>query len=85
MGLVARNPGQSETQTSLPSHRETSQKSEISPVASLDVILSKKRITKVLTSLPGYAGWSAPALCCSQTPKARFSGIEAHIFIFTSL
>ena len=33
-----------------------------SPVASLDMILSKKRITKALIRLHGGAGWSAPLL-----------------------
>ena len=44
------------------SSTETSQKIEISLVASLDMILSKKRITKALISLCGCAGWSAPSL-----------------------
>ena len=41
---------------------ETSLKIEILPVASLHMILSKKRITKVLIRLRGCAGWSAPLL-----------------------
>ena len=41
---------------------ETSQKIEISPMASLDMMLSKKQITKALFSLHGCAGWSAPLL-----------------------
>ena len=41
---------------------ETSYKNENSLVASLDVILSNKRITKVLIRLHGCAGWSAPLL-----------------------
>ena len=40
----------------------TSQKIEISPVPSLHVILSTKRITKALIRLRGCAGWSAPVL-----------------------
>ena len=35
---------------------------EISLVASLDIIVSKKRLTKALVSLRGCAGWSAPLL-----------------------
>ena len=35
---------------------------EISLIASLDIILSKKRITKALIRLHGCAGWSAPLL-----------------------
>ena len=41
---------------------ETSKKIEISLVASLDMILSNKGITKALTSLRRCAGWSAPLL-----------------------
>ena len=35
---------------------------EISPVASLQIILSKTRIIKALIRLRGCAGWSAPVL-----------------------
>ena len=41
---------------------ETSYEIEISPEASLDMILYKKRITKVLIRLHACAGWSAPLL-----------------------
>ena len=41
---------------------EISYKIEISVVASLDMIHSKKQITKALISLCGCAGWSAPLL-----------------------
>ena len=41
---------------------ETSKKIEVSPVASLDIILSNMRITKALIRLRGCAGWSAPVL-----------------------
>ena len=40
----------------------TSQKIEILLVASLEIILSNKRITKVLIRLRICAGWSAPVL-----------------------
>ena len=44
------------------------------------MILSKKRITKVLIRLRGCAGWSAPVLFAnSQMPEDRFSRMEAHI------
>ena len=56
---------------------ETAQKIEISPVASLDMVLSIKRITKVLIRLRECAGWSAPLLFA--TPEYRFSHVEAHI------
>ena len=52
----------------------TSMKSEILPEASHDMILSNKQITKVLTRLRGCPGWSG--LCCSQTPKNRFSRVR---------
>ena len=41
---------------------ETSQKNEISRLTSLDMVLSKTRITKALIRLRGCAGWSAPLL-----------------------
>ena len=41
---------------------ETSQNSKTSLVASLDMILSNKQITKVLIRLRRCAGWSAPLL-----------------------
>ena len=56
---------------------ETSKKIEFSLIASLDIELSKKQITKALISLRGCAGWSAS--CCSQTPEDRFSRVEAHL------
>ena len=50
---------------------------EIPPVASLDMILYKKRITKAWSVfLDAQAGLR---LCCSHTPEDRFSRIEAHI------
>ena len=41
---------------------QTCLKIEISPVLSLDMILSNKRITKALIRLSGCVGWSAPLL-----------------------
>ena len=41
---------------------ETSYKIKVLLVASLDIILSNKQITKVLISLRGCAGWSPPLL-----------------------
>ena len=41
---------------------ETGWKIEISPVASLDMLLSEKRIAKAMIRLRGSAGWSAPLL-----------------------
>ena len=52
---------QSKFQTSLLSYRDLL-KIEISPVASLHTILTKKQITKALIRLRGCAGWSAPVL-----------------------
>ena len=45
---------------------ETSWKIEISLLASLDMILSNKRITKALIRLRGCAGWSAPLLLATH-------------------
>ena len=44
------------------SAKETSLKIEISPAASLYMILSKKQNKKALIRLRGCAGWSAPVL-----------------------
>ena len=41
------------------------------------MVLSNKRITKVLIRLRGCAGWSAPVL--SANPGGRFSRVEAQI------
>ena len=60
----------------------TSFKIENCLVASLDMILSNKRITKVLIRLRGFAGWSAPLLFAN--PEDRFSRVEAHIVFFLS-
>ena len=66
MGLAATKPvlGVSDKVRFKPvfSATETSQKIEISLVASLDIILSNKRIIKALISLRGCASWSAPLL-----------------------
>ena len=43
------------------------------------MILSKKRITKVLISLGLCAGWSAPLLFAH--PEDRFSCVEAHFIV----
>ena len=56
---------------------ENSKKIEISLVASLDMILSKQRITKALISLRGSTGWSAPLLFAN--PEDRFSSVKAHM------
>ena len=44
------------------SSTETIKKIEISPVASLNMIFSKKRITEALIRLRGCADWSVPVL-----------------------
>ena len=46
-------------------------------VASLDLIISNKRITKALIRLRGCAGWSAPLLLAN--PEDRFSRVEVPI------
>ena len=59
------------------SAKETSLKIEISPAASLHMILSKKQNKKALIRLRGCAGWSAPVLFTN--PEVRVSHVEAHI------
>ena len=60
MGLVARKPafGVSDNAILKPvcSATETSYKNEITPVASLDMVLYKTQITKALIRLRGCAG-----------------------------
>ena len=41
------------------------------------MILSNKRITKMLIRLPECAGWAAPLLFAN--PEDRFSLVEAHL------
>ena len=58
-------------------------KIKISLVASLDMILSNKRIAKALIRLRGCAGWSAHVLFAN--PEDRFSRVQAQIMITTVL
>ena len=53
---------------------ETILKIEISHVASLHMILSKKRITKVLIILRVCAGWSAPLLFANPRRQVFLCG-----------
>ena len=80
MGLDATKPvfGVSDKARYKPvsSATETSYKIEISPKASLHMVLFKKRITNVLIGLRGCAGWSAPLLFAN--PRRRFSRDEPH-------
>ena len=66
MGLVARKPvfrvSNKVSFKQVSSATETSLKIEISLLASLDMILLDKRITKVLISMHECAGWSASVL-----------------------
>ena len=57
------------------SAKETSLKIKISIVACLDMIISKQNNYKV-TDQSAQAGLR---LCCSLTPKDRFSHVKAHI------
>ena len=62
---------------------ETSAKNEISPVASLDMIFSNKRITKALIRLRRCVGWSVPLLFATPPPTPPTpppTCFEAHIF-----
>ena len=54
---------------------DTSKKTKISLIASLDIKLSSKRITKSLTSLRICSGWSVLLLLSNHAD--RFSGVEA--------
>ena len=56
---------------------ETSLKIEISFVASLDIILANKRITKELIRLRGCAVWGAPLLFANT--EERFSCVKVHM------
>ena len=49
---------------------ETSQKSEVLLVASLDMVLYKARIAKALIRLRGCADWSAPVLFANPRRQA---------------
>ena len=64
MGLVARKPvfRVSEKASYKPISSATETSLKMSLAASLHMILFKKGITKMLTRLPGWAGWSAPVL-----------------------
>ena len=55
---------QSETKTSLLSYN-----SEISLVASFDMIFSNKRTSKALIRLRGFGGWSAPLFVRNPPPS----------------
>ena len=71
MGLVARKPvfgvSNKARQKPVSSATQTSLNLEISSVARLHMILSKKKITKVLIRLRGCAGWSVPVLFASSS------------------
>ena len=62
---------------------ETSKKIEFLLAASLDIELSKKRITKALISLRGCSGWSA-SLLFANTPKTGFHASRP-IYIWVEL
>ena len=55
-----------------PQLQRLARKSEISPVASLHMVLSKQGITKADAQADLH-------LCCSQTPEDRFCHVKAHI------
>ena len=92
MGLVTRKPVfavSGEVRFKLAcSATETSQKVEISLVASLDVLLSKKQKIKALNRLRGCAGWSVPLLFQTLRRQVLLRqgpyGIVCEIFNFNS-
>ena len=61
------------------SEKETNEKMKISLIASLDMILSIKRITKALIRLHGCAGWSVHLLFAN--PEDRSSHVKAHFIV----
>ena len=77
MGLVATKPvfGVSDRARlkPVPSATETSKKIEKLLVVSLNMVLSKTRITRALIRLCGCAGWSAPLLFANPGRQV-FSG-----------
>ena len=81
MGLVARKPvvGVSDKMRLKPvsTATETSLKIEISLVASLDMVLSQKRITKALIRLRDAQAGLHPFF--PQTSEDRFSRAEGHM------
>ena len=65
---------------------ETSYQIEIWLVASLDIILSNKRITKALIRLCGWAGWSAPLLFANHRRHVCFlasRSISRYVYLTT--
>ena len=79
MGLDARKPVFGVSDKPVSSATESSKKIEISLVASLDMMLTNKRITKTLIRLRGCAGAAGQRLCCSQPPEDRFSRVKAQL------
>ena len=77
MGLDATGFHTSETQTSLLSYR-LARKKQKKLVASLDMIHSKKQITKALIRLHGCTGWSAPLLL--GNPEDRIFYVSMPIY-----
>ena len=83
MGLVVRKPvfGVSNKASFKPVSSAT--ETEIIHVASLDIIFSKKQITKALIRLRRCAAWSAPVLF--TTPRRRvFSSLGPYIGLYHS-
>ena len=60
-----------------PHLQRQAKKLKILPIASLHMILLKKRITKALIRLRGCAGWSASGLFAN--PQRQVSRVLAHI------
>ena len=67
------------TQTSLLSHKRLAKKMIFYIEARLDIILTKKRMTKALISLRGCAGWSMPLLFAN--PEDRFPRVERQLIL----
>ena len=81
LGLIARKPvfgvPSKRVSNQSPQLQRLAKKIEILPVARLNMVLSKKRITKVLIRLRGCAGWSAPVLFAN--PERQVFLRQAHL------
>ena len=61
---------------------ETSYKIEISHVVNSDMVLSKQRITEVLTRLRGCAGWSVPLSFANPQIQVFFRQARANLVFY---
>ena len=79
MGLIARKVVYGIYDQAIPKPAPQLQRLATKVVASLEMVLSNMRITRMLIRLLRCAGWSAPLLFANQ--EDRFSGAGAHIVL----